>query len=125
MRHSRPPKPGEFCDAWSSITPPSMPAGSTWPRSRSGCSAADRLDLVDGSGAVVEEAVKLALARVAACFLVDLNLVTGIDRDGGEIAGDVRSRRPRQLRQFRIAEAQENPGIVVTVTARMRQAEVE
>src|ERR1700720_2325861 len=40
MRHSPPPKPGEFCDASSSITPPSMPAGSTWPRSRSGCSAA-------------------------------------------------------------------------------------
>jgi transposase len=39
MRHSRPPKPGEFCDAWSSITPPSMPAGSTWSRSRSACSA--------------------------------------------------------------------------------------
>jgi len=39
MRHSRPPKPGEFCAASSSITPPSMPAGSTWSRSRSACSA--------------------------------------------------------------------------------------
>ncbi len=33
MRHSRPPKPAEFCDAWSS---PNMPAGSTSSRSRSG-----------------------------------------------------------------------------------------
>src|SRR3984893_4056743 len=40
MRHSRPPKPGEFCAAWSSTTPPSMPAGSTWSRSRSVCSVA-------------------------------------------------------------------------------------
>jgi hypothetical protein len=39
MRHSRSPKSGEFCDAWNSITPPSMPAGSTWSRSRSACSA--------------------------------------------------------------------------------------
>lgn len=28
--HSHPPKPGGFCAAWSSSTPPSMPAGSTW-----------------------------------------------------------------------------------------------
>ena len=40
MRHSRPPKPGEFCAAWSFTTPPSTPAGSTWSRSRSACSAA-------------------------------------------------------------------------------------
>jgi transposase len=40
MRHSRPPKPDEFCVAWSSTTPPSMPVGSTWSRSRSACSAA-------------------------------------------------------------------------------------
>jgi transposase len=40
MRHSRPPKPGEFCVASSSTTLPSMPAGSTWSRSRSACSAA-------------------------------------------------------------------------------------
>src|SRR6202011_3156442 len=40
MRHSRPPKPGEFCAAWSSTTPPSMPAGSTWLRLRSVCSVA-------------------------------------------------------------------------------------
>ncbi|SHH64493.1 DDE superfamily endonuclease [Bradyrhizobium erythrophlei] len=40
MRHSRPPKPGEFCGASSSTTPPSMPVGSTWSRSRSACSAA-------------------------------------------------------------------------------------
>src|SRR5208337_3986880 len=40
MRHSRPPKPGEFCAAWSSTTPQSTPAGSIWSRSRSACSAA-------------------------------------------------------------------------------------
>ena len=40
MRHSRPPRPGEFCGASSSTTPPSTPAGSTWSRSRSACSAA-------------------------------------------------------------------------------------
>src|SRR3979490_1979605 len=39
-RHSRPPKPGEFCAASSSTTPPSMPVGSTWSRSRLACSAA-------------------------------------------------------------------------------------
>jgi len=37
---SRPPKPGEFCVASSSTTPPSMPVGSTWSRSRSACSVA-------------------------------------------------------------------------------------
>src|SRR5712691_10721841 len=40
MRPSRPPKPGEFCAAWSSTTPPSTPVGSTWSRSRSASSAA-------------------------------------------------------------------------------------
>jgi hypothetical protein len=30
MRHSRPPKPGEFCVASSSTAPQSMPVGSTW-----------------------------------------------------------------------------------------------
>src|SRR6202049_3482174 len=40
MRHSRPPKPGEFCAAWSSTTPQSTPAGSIWSRSRSVYSAA-------------------------------------------------------------------------------------
>ena len=40
MKHSRPSKPGGFCNAWSSTTPPSMPAGSTWSRSRSAYSAA-------------------------------------------------------------------------------------
>jgi hypothetical protein len=40
MRHSRRPKPGEFCAAWSSTIPPSMPVGSTWSRSRSAYSAA-------------------------------------------------------------------------------------
>jgi transposase len=34
------PKPGASCAAWNSTTLPSMPAGSTWSRSRSGCSAA-------------------------------------------------------------------------------------
>jgi transposase len=34
-RPSRPPKLGASCAAWSSTTPPSMPAGSTWSRSRS------------------------------------------------------------------------------------------
>src|SRR5262249_23714344 len=32
-RHSRPPKPDAFCDAWNSTTPPSTPAGSTWSKS--------------------------------------------------------------------------------------------
>ncbi len=40
MKHSLPPKPAAFCNAWSSTTPPSMPAGSTWSRSRSAYSAA-------------------------------------------------------------------------------------
>ena len=40
MRPSRPPKPAAFCAAWSSTTPPSTPAGSTWSRSRSACCAA-------------------------------------------------------------------------------------
>src|SRR5271166_2755134 len=40
-RHSRPPKPGAFCDGWSSVTPPSTQVGSTWSRSRSGCCAAN------------------------------------------------------------------------------------
>src|SRR6266852_1926458 len=40
MRPSHPPKPGEFCAAWSSTTPPSTPVGSTWSRSRSAYSAA-------------------------------------------------------------------------------------
>ncbi len=40
MRHSLLPKPGEFCAAWSSTTPQTTPAGSTWSRSRSACSAA-------------------------------------------------------------------------------------
>ena len=38
-RPFRPPKLGAFCAAWSSTTPPSMPAGSTWSRSRSACCA--------------------------------------------------------------------------------------
>ena len=37
---SRPPKPGASCAAWSSTTPPSTPAGSTWSRSRSASCAA-------------------------------------------------------------------------------------
>ena len=40
-RRSHPPKPGAFCDGWSSITPPSTQVGSTWLRSRSGCCAAN------------------------------------------------------------------------------------
>src|SRR5437764_928067 len=40
MRPSRPPKPGEFCAASSSTTPPSTPVGSIWSRSRSACCAA-------------------------------------------------------------------------------------
>src|SRR5258707_12779163 len=40
MRLFRPPKPGAFCAAWSSTTPPSTPVGSTWSRSRSACCAA-------------------------------------------------------------------------------------
>src|SRR5438067_1726600 len=40
MRPSRPPKPGEFCAASSSTTPPSTPVGSTWSRSRLACCAA-------------------------------------------------------------------------------------
>ena len=40
MRPSRPPKPGAFCAAWSSTTPPSTPVGSTWSRSRSASCAA-------------------------------------------------------------------------------------
>src|SRR6201987_2125104 len=40
-RHSRPPKLGASCDAWSSITPPSTQVGSTWSRSRSECCAAN------------------------------------------------------------------------------------
>src|SRR5712672_2557153 len=40
MRPSHPPKPGEFCAAWSSTTLPSTPVGSTWSRSRSACCAA-------------------------------------------------------------------------------------
>jgi transposase len=36
-----PAKPAAFCNARSSTTPPSMPAGSTWSRSRSACSAAN------------------------------------------------------------------------------------
>src|SRR5665213_139304 len=40
MRPSRQPKPGEFCAAWSSTTPQSMPVGSTWSRLRSACCAA-------------------------------------------------------------------------------------
>ena len=39
-RPSLPLRPGASCVAWSSTTPPSMPAGSTWPRSRSACCAA-------------------------------------------------------------------------------------
>src|SRR5258708_8647432 len=39
-RHPRPPKPDEFCAAWSSTTLPSTPVGSTWSRSRSACCAA-------------------------------------------------------------------------------------
>ncbi len=42
-----PPKHAESCDAWSSTTPPGMPVGSTWPRSRS-ASCADNV-LTDGS----------------------------------------------------------------------------
>jgi transposase len=33
-----PPRPAAFCAAWSSTTPPSTQAGSTWSRSRSACS---------------------------------------------------------------------------------------
>src|SRR6266567_2837028 len=40
MRPSHPPKPGEFCAAWNSTTPPSTPVGSIWSRSRSACCAA-------------------------------------------------------------------------------------
>src|SRR6266852_1540389 len=40
MRHSRPPRPAEFCAASSSTTPPSMPVGSIWSRSRLACCAA-------------------------------------------------------------------------------------
>jgi transposase len=40
MRPSRPPKPDASCAAWSSTTPPSTPAGSTWSKSRSACCAA-------------------------------------------------------------------------------------
>ena len=40
IRHSRPPKPGAFCGGWSSTTPPSTQAGSTWSRSRSASCAA-------------------------------------------------------------------------------------
>ena len=40
-RHSRPPKPGAFCDGWSSTTPPSTQVGSTWSKSRSGFCAAN------------------------------------------------------------------------------------
>src|SRR5208282_2863854 len=40
MRHSRLPKPGAFCAAWSSTTHPSTPVGSTWSRSRSAYCAA-------------------------------------------------------------------------------------
>src|SRR3982074_614947 len=40
MRPSHPPKPGEFCAAWSSTTLPSTPVGSTWSKSRSACCAA-------------------------------------------------------------------------------------
>jgi hypothetical protein len=39
-RPFRPPKPGAFCAASSSITRPSTRAGSTWSRSRSACSRA-------------------------------------------------------------------------------------
>src|SRR4030095_8548127 len=40
-RHFRPPKPGAFCDGWSSTTPPSTQVGSTWSKSRSECCAAN------------------------------------------------------------------------------------
>jgi hypothetical protein len=56
MRHSRPPKPGEFCAAWSSTTPPSMPVGSTWSRLRSVCSVARCLDRrIDDSKRLISE----------------------------------------------------------------------
>jgi transposase len=42
-RHSRPPKPGAFCDGWSSTTLQSTQVGSTWSRSRLGCYAANAL----------------------------------------------------------------------------------
>jgi len=37
-RPFHPPRPAAFCAAWSSTTPPSTQAGSTWSRSRSACS---------------------------------------------------------------------------------------
>ena len=40
MTPSPPRKPAGSCAAWNSTTPPSMPAGSTWSRSRSACCAA-------------------------------------------------------------------------------------
>ena len=40
-RPSRPPKRDASCAGWSSTTPPSTPAGSTWSRSRSACCAAN------------------------------------------------------------------------------------
>src|SRR3954451_3645641 len=40
MKPSRHPRRTAYCAAWSSTTPQSMPAGSTWSRSRSACCAA-------------------------------------------------------------------------------------
>src|SRR6266498_1912570 len=56
------------------------------------------LHLINRAGAVVQKSVGLVLSRVSASLFVDLNLVAGIDRNGGGVTRHVGAGRARQHR---------------------------
>ena len=83
-------------------------------------------DLVDGSGVVVEEAVWFVEAGVAARFFVDLNLKSRIDRDERLIVVHVCDVRivPVGYPPARVAEADEDAGVVIAEASRAWEEEV-
>src|ERR1051325_9165273 len=82
-------------------------------------------DFVDRAGAVERKSISFRNAGISTRFLINLNFIPRIDSDGCKITGYVGSGRSGKHRLPGIPEPHEHAGIVVTVAARVRQAEVE
>ena len=86
--------------------------------------SAQRLDFVNGSGPGEEGTIGFTKTRVAARFFVDLDFKPGVHRDKSGVVRRV-DRIGRRIGQARIAEANEDAGVVIVDAAGMREQEVE